>query len=107
MIPPHPLTNFEMQMYYQNEPRLNDVYSRDNVPDETKDRAYVNNHDEYSYIGTHYMELYANIKTVTQLQLSVMRESFCIEFINFMLKRNSLADFTNLFSSNNFKKKKL
>ena len=32
-IPPHPLTNFELQMYYQNEPRFNGVYSRDNLPD--------------------------------------------------------------------------
>ena len=28
---PHPLTNFEIQRYYQNEPRFNGVYSRDNV----------------------------------------------------------------------------
>ena len=28
---PHPLTNFEIQMYYQNEPRFNGVYSRDNT----------------------------------------------------------------------------
>ena len=26
---PHPLTNFEIQKYYQNEPRLNGVYSKD------------------------------------------------------------------------------
>ena len=26
----HPLTNFEIQKYYQNEPRFNGVYSRDN-----------------------------------------------------------------------------
>ena len=25
---PHPLTNFEIQKYYQNEPKLNGVYSR-------------------------------------------------------------------------------
>ena len=24
-MPPHPLTNFEMQRYYQNEPRFNGV----------------------------------------------------------------------------------
>ena len=29
---------------------------------------------------------------------------FCIGFIDFMLKGKSLTDFTNLFSSNNFKK---
>ena len=30
-MPSHPLTNFEMQKYYQNEPGLNGVYSRDNL----------------------------------------------------------------------------
>ena len=28
----HPLTNFEIQTYYQNEPRFNSVYSSDNPP---------------------------------------------------------------------------
>ena len=28
---PHPLTNFEIQKYYQNEPQFNGVYSRDNI----------------------------------------------------------------------------
>ena len=32
LIPPHPLTNFEIKEYYENEPRLNGVYSRDNLP---------------------------------------------------------------------------
>ena len=27
---PHSLTNFEIQKYYQNDPRFNGVYSRDN-----------------------------------------------------------------------------
>ena len=35
---------------------------------------------------------------------SVMCGYFCIGFINFMFKGNSLTDFTNLFSQNNFKK---
>ena len=26
LIPPHPLTNFELQKYYQNEPRFNGVF---------------------------------------------------------------------------------
>ena len=32
-MPPHPLTNFEIQKYYQNqnEPRFNGVCSRDNL----------------------------------------------------------------------------
>ena len=28
----HPVTNFEIQKYYQSEPRFNGVYSRDNLP---------------------------------------------------------------------------
>ena len=51
-MPPHPLTNFEIQKYYRNEPRFNEVYSRDNRT-EIKDGAYVINLDEYSDIGTH------------------------------------------------------
>ena len=43
---PHPLTNFEIREYYENEPRFNGVYSRDNLPErratETiKNEAYV------------------------------------------------------------------
>ena len=29
-MPPHPLTSFEIQKHYQNEPRFNGVYSRNN-----------------------------------------------------------------------------
>ena len=29
---PNPLTNFEIQEYYKNEPGFNGVYSRDNLP---------------------------------------------------------------------------
>ena len=32
LILPHPLNNFDIQKYYQNEPKLNGVYSRDNLP---------------------------------------------------------------------------
>ena len=28
---PYPLTNFEMQKYYQNEPKFNGVYLRNNL----------------------------------------------------------------------------
>ena len=34
----HPLTNFEIQKYYQNEPRFSGVCSRDNPP-KIKDEA--------------------------------------------------------------------
>ena len=65
LILPHPLTNFEIQMYYQNEPRFNGVYPRDNLNDKIKDGAYIINLDEYSDIGTHWIALYVNTKTVT------------------------------------------
>ena len=65
MIPPHPSTNFEIEAYYQNEPRLNGVYSIDNLSHKIKDESYVINLDEYSDIGTHWIALYVNNKTVT------------------------------------------
>ena len=33
---PHPLTNFEIQKYYQNESRFNGVFSRNNLPKKIK-----------------------------------------------------------------------
>ena len=70
MIPPHPLTKFEIQAYYQNKPRFNGVFSRDNLPERSstnkiKNGAYVINFDEYHDIGTHWVALYANNKNVT------------------------------------------
>ena len=51
---PHPLTNFEIEpRYYQNEPRFNGVYSRDNPP---KTKINI---DDYSDIETHWVALYA------------------------------------------------
>ena len=40
LMPPHLLDNFEIQKYFQNEPRVNGIYSRDNLP-KIKDGAYV------------------------------------------------------------------
>ena len=31
-MPAHPLTNFEIKNYYENESRFNGVYSGDNLP---------------------------------------------------------------------------
>ena len=131
---PHPLTNFEIQWYYQNELRFNGVYSRDNLPDETKDGAYVVNFDEYSDIGSHWIALYVNNKSVTYfdsfgiehiskevkkfvnnkniiIQIfriraydSVICGYFCIGIVDYMFMGKSLTDYTALFSSNNFKK---
>ena len=54
-----------MQKYYQNEPRFSGIYSRDNLPENIKDGAYVINLDEYSDIGIYWVVLYALNNTVT------------------------------------------
>ena len=36
LIPPHSLTNFEVQKYYQNKPKFNGVFSRDHLPKKYK-----------------------------------------------------------------------
>ena len=51
----HALTNFEIQRYYQNKPRFNGVYSRNNFPKKIKDGAYVTNLDEYADVGTNWL----------------------------------------------------
>ena len=115
---PNPLTNFEIQKYYQNEPRFNGVYSRDNLP-KIKDGAYVINLDEYSDIGTHWVALYVRNNDVTyfdsfgvehipkEIKAIISRHSsiqakifriqaydsmcryFCIRFIDFILAENT------------------
>ena len=58
-MPFHPLTNFEIQKCYQNEPRFNVVYSRNNLPERNsikrKDGAYIINLDD---IQTYWIVLY-------------------------------------------------
>ena len=71
---PHSLTTFEIQKYYQNEPRFNGVYSRDNLP-KIKNMAYVINFDEYPDIGTHWVALWVDNNDVTYL------DSFGVEHI--------------------------
>ena len=86
MTPPRPLTNLEIQEYYQNEPRFNGVFSRDNLPNNNninnnnnnnniKNGVYVINLDEYRDIGTHWVALYVNNKTATYF------DSFGVEHI--------------------------
>ena len=50
-MPPHPLTNFEIQTYSENEPKFNGVYSRKNLS-KIKDGAYIINVDEYKSTRT-------------------------------------------------------
>ena len=64
LIPFHPLTNFEISEYYENEPRFNGVYSRDNLQANIKKGAYVISLDEYEDAGTHWIALYVKNKKV-------------------------------------------
>ena len=133
LMPAHPLTNFEIQDYYKNEPRFNGVYSRNNLT-KIKNGAYVINLDEYDDIGTHWIALYCkdneviyfdsfNVEYIPkeikkfignndittnlfriQVYNSIMCGSFCILFTEFVFKSKKLIDFTNLFSPHDFKK---
>ena len=75
LMPPHPLTNFEIQRYYQNEPRFNGVFSRNNLPLKIKDGAYVINLDEYADVDTHWIVLVCSKNEI------VYFDSFGIEHV--------------------------
>ena len=132
-MPQHPLTNFGIKEYYENEPRFNGVYSRDNLPKTIRNGTYVINLDEYEDVGTDRIALYVknnkiiyfdyfgvehvpkevkrfvqhkNIKTNTfriQADNAIMYGYFFIGFIDFIFSGKSLIDFTSLFS-HDFKK---
>ena len=111
---PHPLTNFEIQKYYENESTFNGVYSRNNLP-KIIHGAYIINLDEYESVETHWIALYANDNNVTyfdialefnilqkklenSLEIQAYDSTMCgysIGFIGFMLKGKSLSDHTN------------
>ena len=86
-----------MQKYYQNEPRFNGVYSRDNLPKrnfvEIKDGAYVIYPDEYSDIETHQVAFYVHNNNVTYF------DSFGVEYIPKEIKTfiNNKNIKTNIF----------
>ena len=56
---PHPLTNFEIQKYYENKPKFNCVYSRKNLPKIT-DGQIIINVGEHKSIGT-YLDSFDNV----------------------------------------------
>ena len=134
LILPHPLTNFELEKYYENELRFNGVYSRNNLPKKIKDGAYVINLDEYADVSTHWIALFCNKREIVcfdsfgvehvpeeikkivgnkniipnifraQAKNSVMCGYFWIGFIDFRLAGKKLTDFTNIFSPHDFEK---
>ena len=73
-MPPHPLTNFEIQKYYENEPKFNSVNSRKNLL-KIKGGTYTINLDKYESVGTHWIALYVNDKNVAYF------DSFWVEHI--------------------------
>ena len=120
-------------MKYKSIIKINRNLSRNNLP-EIKDGAYGINLDEYKSTETHWIAVHItrnnktyfdtfgvglipkiikkfigkkNIKTnIYRIQGngSLMRGYFFIRFIDFMLKVNSLLDYANLFSPNEYEK---
>ena len=90
LIPPHPLTNFEIQKYYKNEPRFNGHFSRNNLPKNNsieynsikniKDGAYIINIDEYANVGTHWIALFCKKNEIVYLN------RFGVEYISEEIK---------------------
>ena len=131
--PPNYLNDFEIQKYYQNEPKFSVVYLRNNLP-KIKEGAYIINLDDFKSIGALRIVFYVNSNNATyigsfgveqipkeikactgneniitniygiQAYNSVICGYFCIGFIDFMLKDKSLLDYTNLFSPNEYEK---
>ena len=123
-----------MQKCYENEPRFNGVFSRDNLPKQTKDGAYVINLDEHKDTGTKWIALFCkknetiyfdsfgvehipeeikkfirnkNIKAKifrVQANNSVLCGYFCIGFIDFILADKTLTYYTSFFSPHDFDK---
>ena len=95
-MPHHPITNFEIQKYYENEPKLNGVYSIKNLP-KIKDGVYIINFDEYESIGTNWIALYVNAKNITYF------DSFGVEHIPKEVRKfignKNIA--TNIYRMNN------
>ena len=60
---PHPLIKFEIQKYYQNEPKFNDVYSINNLT-KIKDGAYSISPDEFKLIITNCITSNLNCKNI-------------------------------------------
>ena len=73
LIPPYPLTNFEIKENYENEHGLNVVQSRDNLPKIRTNEAYVINLNEYGDIGMHCIALYVKIMKLFTLIVSVLK----------------------------------
>ena len=125
---PHQLTNFEIQKYYQNKSKSHGVYSKNNLPKIKDEAYVINLNFKFKSIGTHLITLSVNGNNIIYFDSSgvgyipkeiktfignkriitniyriqafdlIMCGCFCIGFIDFMLKDNSLLEYANLFS---------
>ena len=112
-MPSHPLTNFEIQKYYQNKTRFNGVFS--NVG--THQIALSCRKSEIVYFDSFGVEhvseeikefignknIKANIFRVKSNN-SIVCRYFYTGFIDFMFAGKTLVDFTSLFSPYDLKK---
>ena len=131
-MPPHPLANFEIKKYYENEPRFNGICSRNSLPKKgwricnkpwwicrcrhTFDCFFFNK-SEIVYFDSFGVEhaaeeiielagnknIIANIFRV-QANNSVMCGYFCIGFTDFMLAGKKLTNFKSMFCPYDFEK---
>ena len=101
-MPPHPLKKFEIQKYYENEPRFDGVFSRDNLPKKIKDEGYVINLDDYKDVATHWIALFYKKSEI------VYFDSFGVEHIpeeikefigNKDIKANNFSSTSKQFSN--------
>ena len=91
-MPHHPLTNFEILKYYQNEPRFNGAYSRDNLSKRIKDGAYVVNLDKYANVGPYWTALSCGRSEIVYFD-SVGFENVPEEFKEFIGNKTSRQTF--------------
>ena len=90
-MPLHPLTNLQIQKYYQNEPRFNGVLSTNNLPKTIKDGAYVINLHESADVGTHWIPLFCNRNEIVYFD-SFGVEHFPEEVKEFVRNKNIIAN---------------
>ena len=92
-MPPHPLTNSEIQKYYKIKPRFKGVFSRNSLFKKIKDRTNIINLDEYADVGTHWIALFCK-KMELFISIVLMLNIFLTKLKN--LLKNSLKNFLEI-----------
>ena len=128
----HALNNIEITNYFNDEPRFNGAFSRNNLP-KIKDGAYSINLNDKNSKGTHWVSLLTgkNLavyfdsfgieylpqevlnkikgKSITHNIFKIQNNEstvcgfYCIAFIEHMLAGETLLDYTSLFSPTTMK----